>query len=173
MGLDLTLYDRSDNEVASLNWLRNPFGLARWAEDNTGLAKVVDKSLYYVCNEWSYDRGEEIDRVLFKTVVTFYWEKLVRLQQGYFVFTFQEYLQFVAPKYSMMPMERMRFGGDRHEGLEWRDDGSRLALPQDSFNPGLFHLRSCKLPSYKLWFKELVDFAELLQDDNLRFYCSN
>ena len=98
MSLEIDLIEKeTGNEVMSLNWLRNPFGLQTWAEDNVGM-KIVQRvrgisgreelfeDLRYVCNHWSYEDSSDIDRGLFKQVVDTYWKEIQKLEVGYFVF---------------------------------------------------------------------------------------
>lgn len=173
MSLDMYLFDDDDGEVMWLNWLRNSFGLIYWAEDNTGLGKEKDTlSLWDVCNQWSYDEGENIARKLFQDVVLTYWEKVKNLKQSYFFFRLSAYRQFVEGKQRHMPHEDF-LGGTRIIGEKYANDG-RLMIPVEHFSHPTFHLSGeCSTERYKEWFRQLVEFAEKLQDESLRFYCSN
>jgi hypothetical protein len=172
MSLDMYLFD-DDGEVMGLNWLRNSFGLIYWAEDNTGLAKGRDElSIWDVCNQWSYDEGENIDRKLFQDVVLAYWEKVKNLKQSYFFFDLPAYRHFVEGKQRYMPNKRF-LDGLHITGEKYADDG-RLMIPVEHFSHSAFNMGSeCSTERYKKWFGQLVEFAERLQDKELRFYCSN
>ncbi len=67
MSLNISLYDCDDNGIANMNWLHNPFGLCKWAEDNAHFIwgnepELESDTLYYVCNHWAYDKNGAIDR---------------------------------------------------------------------------------------------------------------
>ena len=172
MSLDIALIDKDDNEVLSMNWLRNPFGLCQWAEDNTPHLTYHGKDLYYVCNHWAYKMGNRINRPLFKEVVDLYWAEIQKLERGYFHFDLPEYFQFVHQHYHLFPI----VPGYQHIAIKdsLYDNERRIAIPQEYFGHADFSLGNCyTLDHYKAWFKQLVDFAERLQDKNLKFYCSN
>lgn len=189
MGLDISLYtDDPELPAMDMNWLRNPFGLRDWAEDNYRIGTGViahggvtegpehDPGLWHVINNWSHDRGGQVDRPLFKRVVDEYWSIIDNLEVGYFVFNLGGYLQFVEEHSSQLPREYIipqhRIG--RHiTGSLTLGRGDRLAIPQDHFAHRAFNLGDPSLARYKAWFAELVRFAELLQDDRYHFYCSN
>lgn len=173
MSLDISVYypeghPKSDISL-SINWLRNPFGLERWAQDNTELKS--EPNLYEVCNKWNYEKAINIDRPLFKQVVDRYWEAIQKLELGYFFFDLPSFIQFVAPHYNVLPMETSIIGVDRVKGAIWR--GSILGIPMEHFRNPVFHMGPCTLDDYKRWFGELVEIAELLQDPDTVFYCSN
>ena len=161
MSLNISLRDKeTDEEIMSLNWLRNPFGLERWAGDNVGevINVPIRQRLGYVCNNWNYEKSNEIDRQLFKEVVDGYWTALQKREVGYFVFDLPEYRQFVE--------------GDIGRKLEFEDYGYRKDHTEIAIKMECF----CEYPSlqeYKEWFYQLVLFAEKLQDPNVVFHCSN
>ena len=183
MSLDIALYtDDPELPEVEMNWLRNPFGLRDWAEDNYRIATGAGEreiDLYHVINHWNYDRAEQVDRPLFKRVVDEYGAVLSGLDRGYFVFDLSGYIQFVEPHLSLINREYIipsapeigtRIAGSKYVG---KGACSRLAIPQEHFAPRAFNLGRCTLDRYKEWFGELVRFAELLQDERYRFYCSN
>jgi hypothetical protein len=86
MSLHISLYEDEDH-VASLNWLRNPFGLEQWAEDNTMIGMFRPITLYDVINTWSYSDSKYVDRPLFLETVLYYWQHIKQLERGYFHFT--------------------------------------------------------------------------------------
>ena len=179
MSLSISLYE-NNSEIASMNWLRNPFGLERWAEGNFKYATkgfaipvTLSASLWDVCNKWSYDDSSNVDRPLFKFVVDIYNSVIQKLEIGYYWFGVSEFMQFVLPHVDVLPAAP--FGGDcyRIKGNIFYAD--KVGIPQEYW----VHIwpknevRLCKLGHYKMWFTELVEFAELLQDPAYVFYCSN
>lgn len=173
MGLDIYLYDADDKEVMSMNWLRNPFGLCRWAEDNIELDCLPsDTTLWYVCNHWSYSNGNNIDRKLFLDVVKAYKEAIDKLTTSYFYFNVSSYQQFVEP---LRLAEPYQVGGHvvSHRVPNAIFKEGMIGIPVDQYGHR-FNLGSCcTTKAYKKWFNKLHEFAKLLQDDSLRFYCSN
>lgn len=170
MSLDISL-SKNEEEVISMNWLRNPFGLERWASDNTNLN--FKKDLWYVCNHWNYDKSSRVNRQMFQEVVLQYWEVVKELKDGYFYFDLPAYQQFVEPnkKYMELNFNNLGIKGERYNTD--KQDDRRLAIPMWQFKHPEFHLQNCSLEYYKNWFNELVEFAELLQDKSYAFYCSN
>jgi hypothetical protein len=171
MSLDITLTNRkTGTEVISMNWLRNPFGLCNWAEANVKPNTRVD--LWYVCNNWDYDKSDRVDRRLFKCVVGEYWGEIQKLDRGYYAFDLPSYIQFVQPNVDFMPKETL-FQVDRIKDAIYDKQG-RLLIPMEHFNNfSAFHLTDPSLAYMRQWFAELVRFAELLQDKDNEFYCSN
>lgn len=172
MSLNLYLYTETE-EVASLNWLRNPFGLCQWAEDNFG----GEGMLYMVCNQWAYDNGANIDRTLFKSVVDNYWHQISESTTSYFWFNETQYNRFIKPHEKYFP------GGilGRIIGSQVTPD-NRVGIPLSYFDKELPEPLSLKRRHqqdstmkeiYVNWFKELVDFADKLQNTLYTFYCEN
>lgn len=183
MGLDISLYD-GEGEVVSMNWLRNPFGLRDWAEDNyqiaTGTFGKPDDvpDLWYVINHWNYAEGVNVDRALFKSVVDEYWSVLRGIEEGYFCFTLSGYINIIEPHRGALPSENIIAGDSRFGrkiiGAKYVGERSeRIAIPQRLFTSPVWNLGRRGLPDYLAWFHELVTFAEKLQDTRYRFYCSN
>lgn len=50
--------------------------------------------------------------------------------------------------------------------------GDKLFIPVEQFAGTVFSVHA-STAYYVKWFSELVDFAELLQDESLQFYASN
>jgi hypothetical protein len=173
MSLDISLTDKCGDEIASLNWLRNPFGLERWAQHNVEYAvrdafHVTDR-LWYVCNHWNYKHSEDVDRRRFKQVVDSYNMVIQQLEVGYFWFDASELIQFVFPHAAQFKGHWLDDGGQKHYN-------QLLGIPQPQFCHFWFEPSAEKhytLEYYKHWFCELVDFADLLQDRENEFYCSN
>ena len=174
MSLDISV-SKDGEELASINWLRNPFGLEQWAERNVG-DKVSNFgiTLYDVCNNWAYDEAKNVDRKLFKDIVDLYWDEIRRMERGYFFFNFQEYVGLI-PYYHGFPVEKPNWFDSIAEIKDAIWKGDLYGIPQEYFcNDNIFHLGiHFHLVAYQLWFKELVDIAELLQDPETEFYCSN
>jgi len=173
MSLDISV-SKDGEELASINWLRNPFGLEQWAERNVGdKVSHFGITLYDVCNNWAYDEAKNIDRKLFKDIVDLYWEEIRRLERGYFFFNFQEYVGLI-PYYHGFPVEKPTFRNITEiKDAIWK--GDLYGIPQEYFHDDAkFHMGSFyTLGQYQSWFKVLVDLAELLQDPEIEFYCSN
>jgi signal peptidase I len=166
MSLEISLRDKETDEVVmSLNWLRNPFGLEQWAELNVGETGNSQKEerLWYVCNNWNYDRSKEIDKQLFKNVVDSYWVVLKNLGVGYFVFTLPEYRQFV---------EGLMGRNLEMKDYHYQKNHTEIAINMECFknDPSL---DTPSLEKYKEWFHRLVVFAEKLQEPCMEFHCSN
>lgn len=174
MSLDIAIGNAATGDTRDLNWLRNPFGLCQWAEDNyeyrTKQRPPEQEQLYYVCNHWAYDRSGEVDRPLFKRVVESYWEVLSGLERGYYFFGAGSLIQFVVPHWRHLPVT-VEFYSPRVEVMAYMDD--RVGIPVEHFTHPDFHLSNPSLGSCKAWYEQLLEFAELLQDPAYEFYCSN
>lgn len=181
MSLDIGLY-QGEQEVLSMNWLRNPYGLCNWAEDNFEMAKGKRGDLYDVCNQWAYGKSKKVDRKLFKRVVMRYSKFVKSLDEGYFLFDLACYRQFVQPNYELFLKDPslgfsdlLRIYGEKY--FDPKQGDTRLAIPMEQFNQGAFNLShragQTMIEKYQEWFDELVEFAHELQDENLEFYCSN
>ena len=161
MSLDISI-SRNGETLAEINWLRNPFGLCQWAEDNT-ITPDSPYGLHYVCNAWAYGRSSQIDRKLFLTVVLDYWQQVQKLKHGYFWFAPRQYQQFVMP-YAQFLSSR--------DGI--KESKMRTAIPMEHFSHAAFDLGGAHtLEAYKNWFARLAHIAELLQSPDVDFYCSN
>lgn len=173
MSLDLYLYTDTE-EIASMSWLRNPFGLCQWAEDNFG----GDGMLAFVCNQWAYDKCEEIDRAMFKRVVDEYWERIKQAPISYFWFNESQYNQFLKPHESYFIQDVLGGIAGRLQTID-----NRKGIPISYFDkpdppPSLDLKRKRNQSStikenYETWFHELVVFADKLQNQEYKFYCEN
>lgn len=173
MSTDLYLYTES-KEIASIDWLRNPFGLCQWAEDNFG----EEGLLTMVTNQWAYDKCEEIDRRLFKQVVDDYWARINIHATSYFWFNEAQYQRFIKP-YEVHFLGYIAFSGiagtiqtvDNKKGIPigYFDKDN---LP-DSLSLKRRRQGNTIKEMYLNWFAELVDFANKLQNKEYRFYCEN
>lgn len=182
MGLDISV-GYPDGPSREMNWLRNPFGLCNWAEANynyvTKQEPPEEQRLWYVINHWNYSKSVDVDRKLFLDVVKRYGEVILSLTKGYYWFDVSGYIQFVEPHLSVIP---------RHDPLAGLGigDGSlrivdsvyhdrQIGIPVDYFNHACFGLRHCndRLAKNQDWYRELMEFAEMLQDPETVFYCSN
>lgn len=196
MSLDIMLtHKRTGEEIISMNWLRNPYGLATWAEDNYQYAthhnqhnhapeqpaypSKVGYRLYYVCNHWAYKSSSAVNRPLFKRVVDQYAEVLLSLDKAYYFFDTSSFIQFVLPHWELIPQRQLtefiRVVGTQDDRPVYL--GNRMGFNIEWFDKPAFNLRyrdgSTMLEHYKRWMGQLVNFAELLQNKDYRFYCSN
>ena len=171
MSLDISLYDKDDQPVAEMNWLRNQYGLAIWAEDNT----VFDKhDLRLIINKSAYAESVNVDRKLFKETVLKYWDQIKSLEKGYFYFKLSAYRQFIEGRAEFLPGRYLLMGGK-----VWAIDGSsydkqgRIKIPVEHFSHPVFDHDKPSLEKYKEWFYRLVEFAELLQNKDYSSHCTN
>ena len=177
MSLDISLHTKDGEEVAAMNWLRNPFGLCNWAEDNyVSPNAITSQRLYFACNHWAYDNSKNINRTMFLNAATEYNEQIQALKEGFFYFDLPGYRQFVQPHMRLFPSSIPRFGNTTHiDGEQYI--GDRLAIPMEHFQPIEFNIFfgefTSLLAQYKAWMRKLIDFAVKLQDTSLEFYCSN
>ena len=169
MSLDISL-SRDGHVFTDINWLRNPFGLCQWAEDNVGTGHPT--SLYYVCNHWNYDDGPKIDRQLFTEVVHAHADEVNKLTKSYFYFTLSSYRSIIQPKYYHLPLEETFLGMKRVIGEKYAPDG-KLMIPVEHFATGWNMGPTCSTQGYQEWFAKLVEIADALQDPGVKFYCSN
>ena len=99
MSLDIYVTNTRTDEKMDMNWLRNPFGLCSWAENNytyfTEREPPEDKSLWYVINHWNYDKSVQVDKPLFLEVVKRYGNIIMKLDRGYFWFNEGGFKQFI------------------------------------------------------------------------------
>ena len=161
MSLDISI-SRNGTTLAEINWLRNPFGLCQWAEDNV-IVPDTPHDLYYVCNHWAYSQSLEIDRELFGRVVLDYWQQVQAIERGYFWFTPLQYKQLVMPYAKLLPSRDSIHKTETH-----------TEIPMEYFSNNAFRLGpNCTLQGYKDWFAKLVHIAALLQEPDVEFYCSN
>jgi len=175
MSLDIALLDKDEEEVLSMNWLRNPFGLASWVKDNAeflGFKPEEEKSLYYVVNHWNYDKGKDIDRALFLDVVDSYWEVIEPMEKGFFFFNLPSYHQFIEKNVKYMPKPK-DYRSTEPDGLNYTKNCHVLMIPMENFYHSVFHLSDPSLDYYKNWYKKLIHFSDRLQDEQYTFYCSN
>lgn len=185
MSLDIKVFNKeSGSTVSEMNWLRNPFGLERWAEHNVGMDLVAEglvkkgRGLWYVCNNWAYSKASRVNRKLFKEIVDLYWERVQKLKEGYYCFDLQSFRQFVAPKLHLLPTKKVKYCDvefvDGEKYVHFDDGHTLLAIPMRHFaGPGFNLGVDGSLDNMKAWFRELVDLADALQDKGNGFYCSN
>lgn len=184
MGYDICI--SNDTTVKELNWLRNAFGLIQWAEDNVGnfinIAKFTEipkneRPLYYVCNHWSYNTANQIDRALFKRVVLEYNQFVQLMSQGYFYFNSIEQLHTYWNEFvSWNKIWNKKNIQSLDTALYFPNTlGYNIQIPiavfysDDDINDHYIH----NLDEYKQWFKELVELAELMQDPSTNVYITN
>jgi len=186
MSLDIGVSNARTGESMDMNWLRNPYGLCQWAEDNFAYAMerepVEEKSLWYVINHWNYDKSEQVDKPLFLEVVKRFGDVIMMLDRAYFWFTEKSFEQFIQPYLSVLPpssskeFKQYSFEGIVRYHLEKIE---HIGIPMQYLGHSCFDLSSKYRPDhhtldhYKNWYQELIKFAEMLQDPDAVFYCSN
>ena len=162
-----------------MNWLRNPYGLCNWAEDNFSyalannphLAGKPKKPLWYVVNHWNYEKSRRVNRPLFKSVVDDYAAVILGLPQAYFFFDVASFMSFVLPNMDALPTKQTFGSSIRIEGNVFHEQ--KVGIPMEYFSKPQFHLGHASLEAYKDWFRQLIEFANLLQDEEYVFYCDN
>jgi hypothetical protein len=177
MSLDISLINvETDEEEYDMNWLRNQYGLIYWAMDNVGDKVNIPKGkdLWYIVNHWNYKKSNRVNRELFKRVVDEYWKYIEPLEEGFFAFSLTSFIQFIAPNFSKLPKNKW----GNIDGIKYNEGRTKVMLPMEHFKHPSFHLRpipadKTMLQEWKDWFKQLVEFAEMLQDRKYRYYCSN
>ncbi len=173
MSLDIDVRNTRTDESMDMNWLRNPYGLEYWARTNylyvTKEEQPEEKSLWYVINNWNYDKSEQVDKSLFLEVVKQHGDIILSLERGYFWFTESAFRQFVQPHWDVLSM----FAKDiiTYQDLQ--------GINMEYFGHPDFHLsdkyrpHAHTLARYQDWYRELIKFAEMLQDPDAVYYCSN
>ena len=170
MGFDMSL--SGEGKYITMNWLRNPFGLTKWLEDNVERPETDLPSVNTICNRWTYSNSDKIDRELFLNVILSYKTGVEKLERGFYYFNLREYRCLVEPKAHLMEKESKMLGGTDIKGLEYAKDG-RVRIPLEVYAKYPHAESHSTIEYYKKWFKELLDFAEQLQDKSLTFYCDN
>jgi hypothetical protein len=187
MSLDIAVYrgecyDDADAILAKMNWLRNPFGLCDWLEDNCPDVNVPDEfSLWAVVNRWAYSEAVEINdgpqavalRERAIETVEAYNAAAQALTQGYFYFTLSGYLHFVRHRDEILVNP-----GPRRlcEILVAHKYGSgRIGFDMDAVARivELGHADGGVLAGYQAWAQELTDLFALLRDPDNKLYVSN
>ena len=186
MSLDIYVTNTRTDEKMDMNWLRNPFGLCSWAENNytyfTEREPPEDKSLWYVINHWNYDKSVQVDKPLFLEVVKRYGSIIMRLDRGYFWFNEGGFRQFIQPHLDVLPMSSDQafesYGFEATVRYHF-DQKEYIGIPMSYLRHPCFGLSDKSRPDahtlirYRLWYQQLIDFAEMLQDPDAVFYCSN
>ncbi|MGC2239151.1 MAG: hypothetical protein WA584_23550 [Pyrinomonadaceae bacterium] len=145
-------YSADDFEdIAEINWLRNPFGLQAVVEAN--VLEKHDPTLWDVCNRWSYAEAKNIDRLLFKETIDWYAERFYALEQIYIFFGSERSLkQFIPTAQSITFPARFT--------VESIAEECHLGRVGSTYG-------------YKNWMRELQKIAEILQNPETEFYCTN
>jgi len=181
MSLDIDVHNTRTDERMEMSWLRNPYGLCTWAEANylyttKSIPFPDEKSLWYVINHWCYDTSEQVDKPLFLEVVKRYAEVILKLEKGYFWFDVSSFMSFVLPHMDVLPTEDF-FKQTRIKDNVFHD--RQIGIPMDYFSNPCFHLSDKYRPDahtlthYQDWYRDLIKFAEMLQDPDAVYYCSN
>jgi hypothetical protein len=186
MGLHIYVTNTRTKESREMNCLRNPFGLCSWAEQNYAYCMEreppEEQSLWYVINHWCYATSEQVDKSLFLEVVKEHGRVLLQLDSAYFWFTESTFTQFIHPcqkiwfhaddeTFMWSGFEgtvRYHFAGREHIGMPMHLLGSHCFGLSDFYHPNIH-----TLAFYQKWYAELIEFAELLQDPDAVYHCSN
>lgn len=152
------------DDVHSMNWLRNPFGLCTFAEDNVGDGS---SALWHVCNDHAYDKVKDLDRAKFLMVVREYWERIRSMEKASFYFTPGSYDQFAKQYPKIMPPLL-------HGDLEAAVAPLQILIPVEKFQhaPNFGWRNQSVLQYYKDRFQELVELATTMQDPEIEIYIS-
>jgi hypothetical protein len=134
--------------IREMTWLRNPFGLPMWIKANTGV------DVNRVINDHAYDKSGNVDRVEFLRLVKLANEKVRALESGFFLFDLNSAQQFGVPVNHIIEIE----GGEIKAQMRGYQGDSTSHFT---------------LERYKKWTAELLEFAELLQNPEVEYYCSN
>lgn len=175
MSLDIWIRNEATGQELDMNWLRNPFGLCNWAEDTylyeTKQESVSEEqSLWYVINHWSYGYSEQVDKPLFLEVVQKYGEVILNAKKGFFWFPldkFPDNLSYHVKPHHAMEISNLLGTGD----VEYYGKQIGASMEQVAKFVDLGHLNG--LEGYKDWYRQLIEFAEVLQHPDSKFYCSN
>lgn len=180
MSYNITVYDEKGEEIFSMNWLRNPFGLIAWAEANTSVPPIFwdgkKWTLYKVLNEFNYDKAkgltdehckERIARGLFIEVINKHWEQISELESGYFKFNGWQYINWVEGIKDKMPKDVK----GRIEGIE--PQNGDVLIPQEHFIGLEDDFDDLSLNFYKAWFFELVQLSLYLKHPGTYVEISN
>jgi hypothetical protein len=185
MSLDLSVTNPTTGQQCEMNWLRNPYGLERWARANYRYVKKKEPtpSLWDVCNIWAYENAVEVNRPLFLSTVQCYGEVILALEQGYFWFDVSASIQFVEPHLEQFPRyDPLAKWGIADDSLRIEKSvhfNKELGIPMEYFGHPCFHLSDIYRPHahtlahYQDWYRELIQLAEVLQDPETEFSCSN
>ena|SRR5579872_3619649 len=180
MSLDISVSNATTEQAVELNWLRNPFGLERWARANYLYVKKEEPKpdLWGVINQWNYDKAEQVDKPVFLEVVKRYGEVILHLEKGYFWFDITAYLDFIRPHEALLPWKSFGLGeNQRIAGAVYQH--LTMGIPMEYLSSPVFGLSdeyrhdAHSLARYQAWYQQLIDFAEILQHPDSMFYCSN
>jgi hypothetical protein len=186
MGLDITVTNTHTGASMDMNWLRNPYGLCTWAENNytyfTEREPPEEKSLWYVINHWNYDTSEQVDKQLFLDVVGKYGNVITKLDYAYFWFDEAGFKQFITPclkTWFYADQETFDLSGVEGTRRYHFHQREYIGMPMQYFSSPCFglsdryRLHAHTLAHYQNWYRELITFAEMLQDPDAVFDCSN
>lgn len=185
MSLDIYLYDRSDQEVISMNWLRNPFGLIYVIQANTGV------DMWGVINDNAYDNSHKVNRKEFLSLAQEAFKKMKALTDGFFLIPVTKLkdgrqkdnnnIKLIKEKIFTKESEhhiiyKIRWV-DYFEHYCLRMCRSQYGRPCQDYRQYCtdWNLKAAKEPVkyYKDWTGELLEFATELQNPEYDYYCSN
>lgn len=174
MSLDISVTNKRTGDYLEMNWLRNPFGLCQWAEDNYlyvhKLERVPEEeSLWYVINHWNYDKAVQVDRRLMLSTVQRYGECLTEMERGFFWFDLARFPQNLSTHIVPDKLHLPYFGMGYCINV-YHNDKVGIPIEDTARSVDLSHKT---LADYQQWYWQLIDFAHALQDPDAQFYCSN
>lgn len=165
MGFDMSVSGPGDDDSLWINWLRNPFGLERWAELNYRYDKQRrgDKTeppmtLWHACNDWN--TKEPPSRLQFYETVMHYWETISKLPDAFFFFGAADFVYLIVPKLSQFKMKFAWSGSGFIDGMVVLDGGKYVGLPHIYFRDGFDLGDKWGKADYQRWFEELVEIAD-------------
>jgi len=159
--------------VKSMSWVRSPFGLENWAESNVG--HLIDKSdfdipsdqkpLNYICNNWSYDNSNLINKDLFFKIIKTYLEAIQKLKKGYFYFKNIKVLNNYIPKKMQMEIKKRTYKARIKIYEKIKIDHDMYIKLMEKYNDVdylFFNKNNYTLEHYKIWFIQLFSIAQLM-----------
>jgi len=162
----MSLSDRTGPEVASIGWLRNPFGLEPWAESAILDRGIVPTDLLSTRRRRLVDTSITGRYQDFKEVVDLYWNVIASLESSFFAFDVGSYIQFVQPYLDLFPQDDT-LGVKRVTKSHYKHH--HIFIPMEYFGVSVFSIKRygsmTLLGQYKQWFEELVEFATLLAEN--------
>lgn len=177
MSLDITLTDVDGIELADMNWLRNPFGLANWLADNTGV------DIRTVVNEHAYDDSNNVDRAEFLRRAEEALHAVNALDTAHFWIevdwawahtTTRELMAKGMPHRIAYSCGRIGYRGAYRCIVKAQVEAEAYLSYLPAYERQMWgRLDGTALDYYRKWTGEFWDFARALQDPSTTYYCSN
>jgi len=169
MSFDMSLSGKDDSDVASMNWLRNPFGLRDWIRDNAG----IDITPFFP----TYDKSETIDRKAALSIVKKAQNMVVQLDKPFFKVSKSSLENEKYPFWAGFDSDMKRL--ITSWPIEQNDEYIYYFMPETAtyvmqldWLPGGYRCDT-GFAYYRKWVDELVAFCQLLQDENLTYYADD